>query len=243
MGRRRDAGDELDDDAKSGGWAQSGSLTTYNRTKQVSMQANFPKADNYTVQFGLSPLPETDDPIEILAKVTWSVEGNSVSRLVSVTNGMSIMGTGQGVKVEVSDNTQHIFPVVIGEKDYVVSIQCAPGTRGNIQQPPTLSVFPDGDTIFNVGPATIVDVEIPDNAGVVSLAVTVSEAGSPSVGVPDGKTQVIHINGAGIMKVYNPRDYEWVPIAAGATKIRLVNNFTLVEGNHLLYTVTFGIDG
>ncbi len=237
----RDPDDELRDDEKSGGWSQSGVMHTGSLTDQVSLQAKFPKAESYTVQFGINPSAGAlAEAVQAEALISWSVEGNTVTRRVNVANGASVTGTGQAVRVVMADRT-----VGGTGKDYVVSVQVAPGSRPSTQQPPTLIPVP---AFFNVAPTGGVSdpvIPIPTDAGAISVFVTVTAVGpgGPVASAEGIATVDQQISGGFTRKTYDPRTAEWVPLTPGATFLQLHNNNTVISGIHLFFSVTFGIDG
>jgi hypothetical protein len=226
--------------ASGGGWSKSGTLLVGVPGTKQSMQADFPNSDNYTVQFGINTdkVPATFvHAIEAEALITWSVAGNDLTRRVSIGNGVSVMGTGQAVKVVMMDATQLGGGPVPGF-EYDVSVQVAPGTRGNVLQPPVLN--PSPSFFAAVPPGGIINVPIPQDAGVISVYVSVmSVAGIP---IPENNVIVSHNKGPlTTFRVYDPRTFEWVPVAAGTTSIIIVNSFPSLPGIDI--AVAFGIDG
>jgi hypothetical protein len=102
-------------------WSRFGTLYTpepnganpgLRRPEEVSMQALFTDDPGvYTLQFQVEANPTSVAfgitlPARALADVTWSVEGNSITRRIHVTDGCTIVGTGQGVRVVVRDDTE-----------------------------------------------------------------------------------------------------------------------------------------
>lgn len=229
--------------SKSGGWSAHGPMFTRNTSRRLSLQANFPSSEDYTVQFNVDypPNPVAPwNPIQTEAKITWSVEGNFVQRRVSVCNGVSVTGVGQACRVEVIDTTEilggALAPINV---EYGVSIQVAPGTRAPIQQPPTLNhLIPPNGTI-NIAPGGFFLVPIPQDAGAVSVYVSVRSA-APAGPIAEGLALVSQEVPGVVTKAYDARTDEWVPLSPGATLIRLDN---LTVGQTLIYSVTFGIDG
>jgi hypothetical protein len=224
------------------GWSASGKLTTKDSNGEVHLQADFGrqgeskgKAENYTVQFGiLYPPPNSAiDPVPVNSEalIQWVVEGNYVTRRVTVVNGQSLTGTGQAVKVSVKDNSiGGGVPV-----DYEVSIQVTPGTRGGSIQPPTLTpaILPAALIIANGGQLAI---PIPQDAGIIAVNASVFAAG---VVIAPNAVSVQHLGTASVLKEYDPREAIWVPLAPGSTQVILKNN----SGGPVKYSVTFGVDG
>jgi hypothetical protein len=237
---------------QAGGWSQSGKLTTGNSQLGVPLQADFSKskhgAGNYTIQFGL----QAPDPNTVIirpeADIQWTVNGNTVRRIVSVTDGLSITGQAEYAKVRLYDAilAGNVPPAVAGVQ-YVASINIAPGVRASQQQPPTLMpqrYFNSVSTeIFILGsisvPATdFVRVPVPQNAGVISVFVTVAVPAGGLVTAAD--FQVRQSNPVvGALKRYFPVGEGWVSMGSGVTEINLFN-FSAASLNA---SVVFGIDG
>jgi hypothetical protein len=229
------------------GWGTSGKLFTGQKDKVVTMQAVFPEPGSYTAEFSRSDNPNSNSPIFAEALLTWAVEGNYVSRRINIIDGASITGVSQAVKIILSDATP--TPVIGGGPNgsvYEVACQVAPGVRGSSKQPPTL--VPTSGTLPAGGPAAggggafpvfaggTTNIAVPQDAGVISVYVTVS-AVAPFA---EFGALVIMNNGAFTLKTYDPRDFpDWVPLSPGTTQIQLVNN-TIAD---IKFSITFGIDG
>jgi hypothetical protein len=233
------------------GWSASGTLQSKDSLPAVQLQANFEEPVPYTVQFAITNVREVTGTSHIgsynpTAEIVWSVEGNSVRRVVSVINGTSVTGVGQGCRVTVRDQTPPSDPTV--DMEYEVSILVAPGTRPATQVQPilvplitdVLGVARPG-TVFVDG-GTAIDVAIPENAGVTAVFITAwaYNAGIP-VALTDSDIEAAHTSAAYTFKQYNPQKYNWVPIGPETTRIRLSNY--MGPTSQVLFNVTFGIDG
>lgn len=228
-------GESIDD-----GWSSSGTLTAGDTDSAVQLQANFDTPGAYTVQFSVSEYdPATDFPLPI-AEVIWSVEGNYVRRVISVSNGISISGVGQGVKVVVRDGA---FPTAPAN-DYVVGIQVAPGTRPAEQQPPSFAPLCAGtDAVLRPGvllvaAGAIITVPIPQNIGAISLYTTAGSTTPVILTEADIQIHQGYTGGVGV-KSYDPRIAQWVPLAPMATELVFYN----LSAVTVLFSLTFGIDG
>src|ERR1700704_3977380 len=154
--------------AKTGGWSKFGSLYTALPMKsQLSLQANFPVASNYTVQFGVNQ-PANGSVYTAEGLVEWTVEGNHVSRRVSISQGVSLTAPSAAVKVTVLDTTVGGSSGVITDSEYKVGIQVAPGSRSAEQQPPTLFV-----STISVTPGTSGTFLVPTDSGAISAYISV----------------------------------------------------------------------
>jgi hypothetical protein len=96
------------------GWGQSGNLITGNKTQRVSMQADFNVgvgAFDFTAQFSLTPPGGGlgDAVVNAEALIHWRVEGQEVTRRVTIGAGTAVTGTGQAVRVEMFDATPPQF--------------------------------------------------------------------------------------------------------------------------------------
>src|SRR5262245_46015170 len=125
------------------GWGTSDDLIAGNPGRHVTLQFPLRRACEHTVQLGCIPGTTNPVPGVVLqfaaeAEIFWSTGGNTVRRVVSVKDGMSVSGVGEHVKVVVTDKS--VFAEG-GPDDLIawpVSILVAPGSRGTIQQPPYL---------------------------------------------------------------------------------------------------------
>lgn len=238
----------------SGGWAAFGKLQSGNPNSQIPLQAVFPDSADYTVEFGMEMPDVSAYPGIVAAEATiiWSVEGNFVSRRVTVGNGVSVTGVGQGCRVVISDKSTG-GPGL----EYVVSAQVSKGSRGTTQQPPTLIpgppiVLPGTSTVIGPGnvlvaPGDAVEFAVPEDAGVVSVFITAypEPTSIPPPIIPPGAAVVTHNAGGvgGQTKYYDPIVYnKWVPVAAG-TSIIVVSNQQAGGAPGIIFSVTFGIDG
>lgn len=258
-------------ESKSGGWSASGLLSRgQNLLQRVNLQAVFPIAGQYTLEFNLFPptaaiagaTVSSAVATRAVAFITWSVEGNYVTRRMNVSNGASITGVGQGVKVEIYDTTSTADVATYSDNSvYRVSVQVAPGTRANIEQPPVLYRNPGGDPqCLSIAPFSYDTVTIPyTDAGIVSLGLLIGQRGgveildsngsvawaagtAPFTGIIPGTVQVIQQQTiANVLASYDPAVMPfWVPLVAGATQVTIANNNA---NNNLYVTPLFGIDG
>lgn len=221
------------------GWSASGDLITGDSIKQVTLQADFPIPDVYTVEFNLTdnPTPSIQVATRAEAFITWSVEGNNVTRRVNVGNGISVTGVGQACRVVINDTTDKItFPAGLG-KPYNVSMNLSRGPRAATTQQPTLLPFPGAQaTDFLVAPGFPVSVPVPLDAGVTAVCVFIVGFAP----LPEFAPVVVHTNGGATnFAQYDPRQEFWVPVIPG-TRIIKVGTAT---PDSFVATVLFGIDG
>lgn len=222
------------------GWSQSGTLTPGVSDRGVPLQVQFEEAGDYTAQFFISnPNTDPDDNVIIRprAEIVWSVQGNDVRRLVDCINGMTVQGVGQAVKIKIYDDSNiPAGPLSPEPQDYIASVQVAKGSRGSVQQPPYYT-----SDISGLADGATETVQVPINAGAISAMVTVAPQTDgdviPAYGVIVRQTSNSNI--IGLLKKYDPRQSDWVPLAAGANYIQITNQ----SGFNIFYQVTFGIDG
>lgn len=228
----------IDNRTSQGGWSTSGSIVTGDPLNSaVKLQANFPTADNYSVQFSVES--GNGFIVNPAAEIVWNLEGNSVRRLVSVVNGLTVTGMAQGVNVRVFDDNTLAGPSVV----YRVGVQIAPGVRASVNQPPTYvpnipGVFPFGQVVLVA--LSQIDVFLPINAGVISVLCTAGGTPNPVV-ITEADIQVSHFASAGFStKVYDPRNAGFVPVGPDTAWIRIRN---ANAANNYKVALTFGIDG
>jgi hypothetical protein len=245
------------------GWSSSGTLFTGVKGNEVKLQAIF-KDDpgNYSVEFNVQLPAVGNGPTSTFiyaapeALITWTVKGNTVTRRVSVGDGVTVSGMAEGVNISVFDNsTQNNLAAAGGQGAiaYTVSIQVVKGLRPNTQQPPTLVALDPRPGVFLglygiiVQTGADVHVPIPQDAGVVSVFVTAfslapvrgvpaSGAGdvSQTYDVPFGNTTLVY-------RISDASDQDtWTPVTPGSNAIVLQ---AFGVGQAITYTIMFGIDG
>ena len=237
------------------GWSATGKMINNGYSAQAHLQVNFLERDtnpnpskNYTVQFSVGApmslvtgLVALDVPVNPIAEIKWTVEGNDVRRVVSVVSGMSVTGVGEAIKVSVLDRSIQIAPggiTPVVPVSYDVDITCAPGSRASVTQPPTLTAQNPADLTFSfvsAAPGNI-QVDIPVDSGVISTFVTAFSDGNI---LTDADVTVTQLNGGLINRMYSPVHAEWVPMVAGTRRLQLTNN----SAHTVLWSVTYGIDG
>ena len=220
------------------GWSSSGTLVTGAPNQPVTMQADFPEADVYTVQFAVSP-PKAG-VYRAVAQISWTVEGNTITRIVDVANGVAISAPSQAVRVIINDATPtaaqgsgNIF-----NQPYGVTVSATRGTRPVTGQPPTYLAFPVQVAI----PATnSLLIPIEQGAGVISIEIAADSAlatASPNL--------LIQQENAGgiVLKSYKYADQGvgvgFVPISPLATQVLLTNHDPF---NAVNVSATWGIEG
>ncbi len=216
------------------GWSRTGQLIVGDTARIVNLQAG-PKGDVpskiYTVMFSLAMSPEAIANQDVIA---------CEAEIISVS------GHAQMVRVVMSDVTDLGFGTAGDE--YKVSVIVSEGTRPTLPYPPTL--YPSiNDSPVLVAAGATVDIAVPQNAGIGSVAVNVINAASgklpitpPVASIPEQQAIVQHIEvgGATILKGYDCRQTDWVPLAPGTALVRLMNGSTGID---MIFSLTWGIDG
>ena len=218
------------------GWSSSGKLNRLDKSgQQVTLQADFPESDVYTVQFAVNAPSgtsnNTDGIYRAIATVQWTVEGNTITRQIDVGNGTSISAPSQAVRVSVVDATQ-AAKVNLAGVSYGVTITVTRGVRAFGTLPPTL--FGESITIPGNGSA---DVAIPTGAGVTSVEITALDGTNP------GTNPVIFVEhqNTGTFKAYTQNQFDsgFVAVAPSTVNIHIGN----LTGDLILIALTWGIDG
>jgi hypothetical protein len=243
------------------GWSKTATLRSYTPSVRETLQADFtsgPGAGTYTVQFELGDY----DPatfINPMAEITWSVEGNSVTRHVSLRDGVSVSGVGEGVRVTVWDAC---VPFIDGSvvpaasiQDYKVNIVIAQGVRGPSGSPPTLIPFVR-QTVAGGIPTTYMgyallagtpalpssaSVEIPLSVGVNAMFITIGSENYQIITDAMIAGYFMDITGT-VLGAFSLASYNtWVPLPQFCTSLVILRSAALTENAWL--TIQLGIDG
>lgn len=220
-------------------WSVTGELTCLNTDIQRSMQVDFVEPGSYTVQFNKQPIdpqpnPLIPVPIESEATIQWKVAGNIQQRIISLNDGVSISGNADGVIVTMRDTSQDAS--LVGVR-YQVTATVNKGVRPYGNNPPVL-YRPNG--VFSVLGGAILTRPVPQNAGITSVQVLIgSNSGGVFPPIPDNNVQVIQQAGVNLMKIYDPRYFDWVTLAPGATDVVISNH----GAGDIFVAVAWGVDG
>jgi len=236
---------------KKDGWSVGRVLASGDKSIIASLQADFiQKPGMYTAQFSLAPIdltppppifpnpPNTFAPIKAEAEITWAVEGNTIVRKISVSNGVTISGPGQAVHIVIKDASV-ISPslpphTVLGQK-YFVAVTLTPGVRPSDTLPPVLF---QANAVLGIPAGGAALIDIPQNVGVKSVLVTVADVAGNSI--LEQHAQTGQLGPAGnTMTLYDPRAFGFFPVLPGAVGIELLNK----SGVTLVFSVLFGVDG
>jgi hypothetical protein len=235
---------------KKDGWSVSRILKSGDKNAVVSLQADFKqKPGIYTAQFSIVPIDPFVPPppivgyyapIQAEAEIDWAVEGNTIVRKVSVTNGLSISGPGQAVRIIVRDVTigDGTPSKTLGQK-YFASVNVTPGLRATDNIPPTL--VPEVSSTI-IAPGTSIQVAVPQNSGVKSVLVAVASVSA--VPLPEQCVQVYQLGPSPVIQplaVYDPRAYSFAPLVPGCNLLNIQNSGTSPDSIYV--SVIWGIDG
>lgn len=233
------------------GWGVTNPLTTGPLTfpnryitggnEKVHLQANLERDDSVTTQFFVS-----DTRVRPVATITSSVNGNSITRRVSVINGASITTRGKTIDVDVKDYTA--AGLALNNVSYSVSILATVGVRGSTKMPPLLNplVFKDNAGVIQpiIGMITIpsgqlATIPVPADAGVTSVFVTAIADDTTKIATEDQLRVLQKIAGTTV-RAYDPRTWnDWVPLEASTDVIEIDN----ISTGQYEFAVTFGVDG
>lgn len=240
------------------GWSAVGTLTTRtdanpNPDGAVHLQVDFGEKNSeyYTLQFSILPPPfvgEESIGIKGKAELLWTVEGNFIRRVVSVSNGQSISGLGQAVSIKITDDSfnPNDNPAV----QYGVSVQVTRGTRpayGN-SQPPLFSVMegiyqaqigpPNPDAPVTVAAGSDLAIAVPPDCGINCFLLMIKVDGV--AGIDDESVRVEQTSAGIIMAETSLRmANDWQPLMPGATTIVITNS----SASDIIVTPLFGVEG
>ena len=241
-----------------GGWSGTKNLIMGSDQEVLVVQAKVGKPDSFTAQFFLGaaepPFVGANSPIRALAEVLWTVKGNSVRRLVSVVNGMSITGRADNFNIRVFDfSAPPVNPVVVG---YPIAALVSRGQRASLPNQPFLYLNANAGAVRGAGIAFAVpsggggtDINVPQNAGVNSVWL---DFYIPSV-IPVVPSEILNNTmratqlSAGLATTITTGNFSvfgrWWPIGPGTELIR-IQNFTAGIGvNTGFVTPMWGIEG
>jgi hypothetical protein len=244
---------------KDKGASRTKQLTRGNYSPSQVMSENFtevsdaqtPVAAVYTVQFAVIATPTPAGYVGPLqpstityADVVWSIGGNQIKRTISVSNGASITGVGEGCVVTVYDATGKApapIPPLARATDpvpnYTVIVTLAPGSRGDAALPPVYYPIPSFGVIAEGSDVTI---PIPPNSGITSVNVTAYPA---RFGTAEEAPTCVVVQSTGFagVKTYDVLTYQgFISLDPSATSV-VINNATATLG--VTYSVVFGVDG
>lgn len=227
------------------GWSQSGTLITFNPNRAIVLQQQFPKAGNYTVQFGFNT--PANALVRPKALISWNVKGNQVEREISPNNGTSVTGQAEAVIVKIYDDLRTGMLGTPGIA-YTATINVTRGSRSVPGQQAPLFLPIDAqnpvgtpvtiDRAIVVASSTVASVPIPKGATQVWVYATDATTVAPPV-PGTAIVRFVDPTGAGVLASFYPNSQFWAQIVPTATEIRLA----ALGANAINYQVIFGIDG
>jgi hypothetical protein len=221
-----------------------------------ALQASFPRASTYTVQFSVTPAQDVPtnmpNPEATEAIVNWVLDGNNISRRITVGNGISISGTAQGVNVQLLDVSKGgtLTPPATGK--YQVTVSVTPGVRAN--EPIPVCLYPFGNVnataygAFQLNANSTVLIPVPSDAGATSVQVLPSNISFPGVVTPGGGLIIVEffiVSSDGLTGVltggFDPTLEEgFVPLPPTCNMVQIR---TRGVASPINFQVAFGIDG
>ena len=220
---------------KHGGWSVAGTLTATDTNKTFGLSADFDEPGDYTVQFGTNiPGALGTQILQAEAEITWMVAGNSNTRRVTISNGCSVSGTAEAVRVVVRDVSTAGSAV-----NYDIGVTVAKGTRANVNQPPLLYPPLNAGLQPSLAIGVDFDVTVPVNAGVISAQVLVSDVAGGII--LDNAVIVSQLNAAGVaQRICDPRTTDFIPLGLSVVTLRVRNRTNAAA---VFVSVVFAIDG
>jgi hypothetical protein len=217
-----------------GGFSQAGKLDPTDPNSHFGFACQFKTAQVSTVQFSILEPPI---PPNATATVKFRVRGNTITRVISVSDGVQISGVADAIDVDVVDETAVVYggSLPINIMPYSIFVAAAPGTRPFNSAPPSLREFPSPLTI--VSGATVA-VPVPSGKGISSALIqwtTVSV-------IPNASCLVAMFAAATGIGFYRPSqvDPSYQPLVPGTDVLRITNDD---PANTMFVSVVWGIDG
>ena len=223
-----------------------GNIVESPTNNQVSLQCELDGGMN-TIQFGMIPKANTaaNGQVSVAqATILWTVDGNTLRRVVTVGAGGSVSGSAHMVQVIMEDATRTgpAYPAGF-DRLYDVSVQVSRGTRANIMQPPILmpndSSFVEGFALLAGGDDLF--LAVPKDSGVVSFQCVVN---SPTGAVlPLGSILVKEVANTSTRRMYDPREYgsSWIGLNPSVDEVHVINTNALADTCNV--SILWGIDG
>ena len=205
--------------------------------------------DVYTVQFSITPgngYPSTPFNATLAyAEIRWTIAGNDVVRTVSIGNGVSVAGVGQGATIKVYDATNVAGSLGFPGLQYDVTATISPGTRGSTVNPPTFvpSVFDQktGQSSNQlIAPSGNFTYNVPQNVGATSVFITsITPPAATDLGC-----NVFQMDSAGntLISWKTSTITDFAPLDPACVTIEVVNNDSSI-GHIARVGLFFGIDG
>jgi hypothetical protein len=205
-----------------------------------ALDAEHEDAFQYTVQISIEQQPnavQTNGPPNLRAYIFWSTDGKQKKRWVSVGGGCAITGSAEAVTVQLQDFSGTPVDDSGTLADYDVYVAAVPGSRPNSSTGPTLIPLdseaeysgtppsPSFGGTYQLNPQQQVNIQVPQNVGVQSVAVTPGFVGDFVAPSNASGLLVTQYDVAGhTIKQYFPNiDSGFIPLAPQATLVVLAN--------------------
>ena len=224
------------------GWGLSGPLYTntvdHNNNPVKLAIDHFDRAAVFTVQLGLN-LGDGGFPVQCEAEIVWSLNGQPIRRVVSVSQGCSISGVTESIAVKLYDVTPIIpgigpSPTPPSFNKYIALASVAPGSRAATTLPPFLRAWSQTQTVDASGSTALA---VRNNAGVVGFRLSVW-----ATGIAGATVTMTDSNGTIYDQYVVPpgQNNEFVPLAPGTTMVVITNNDA---ANPIYLSGQWAIDG
>jgi hypothetical protein len=216
--------------------AAGSSLTDLPEGRQVpSLAVRDLDPGEYTIQFEVYP-PEDGKGFAAYAIVSWKIDGQQITRKLTVFSGASISGVAEAVDVRIVD-VSDIGRTSAPPLTYKVEATLAKGVRPTTMQPPTLNTR--SAVIFFNGPNSAT-YEIPKNAGVISALVLGSNVDNT---VPPStlelRASAVDAFSTTLQSWFPIQNLGFIPLPGNATEVFLEYNGT----GQFVVNITWGIEG
>ena len=210
-------------------WAQSAIINPDGTNVPVpqgqssfSLQCKLDAPSVFTVEFEIGPSLDPAIPLPInkpTAEIEWTVNGNTVRRVVSVVNGTSISGTAEFVKVKFFESESGASTA-----PYAATAMVSPGVRAAVVQPTNQSTDSVAlDAAGMAGPGEVF-IDVPQDKGIVTFRVFAwDEAETGALDMT--KILVLQQTSANntISGFQDPNEAKFVHLNPSVTVIKVVN--------------------
>lgn len=244
--------EEIDMPVNTNGWSKRADLVALGPSQVTTLQADLQNSGGAaTIQFS-TVVPFAALSVFPRARISWSVGGSSVTRIISVSHGSSISGIGAAATVQMYDASLEHFPPAPGfEQPYSVDVGIAPGIRPPSMVGPILVPWVQENVGFTwtygqgglpVGGGTTVTAYFPSEAGATSATIMIAPRVGMFASIPAGAVKVTMSGLTGTMPVnWDPAITNY-PLPPNTTQIA-VELDPAYAGPDLSVSFLLGIDG
>jgi len=226
-------------------WAQSAvinpegaNVAIKNGQSSFSLQCRLETPSVFTVEFEIGPSLDPDIPLPInkpTAEIEWTVNGNTVRRVISVVNGTSISGTAEFVKVK-------FFELETGTSTapYAATAMVSPGTRAGRVQPTNQSTDAVDLDAAGIGGPGEVFIDVPQDKGIITFRVFAWDAAETGA-LDMTKILVAQQTSANntISAFQDPNEAKFVHLNPSVTVIKVINLGAVAARVYIVW----GVDG